>query len=176
MSAGRIARHRGSLWRHPWWSPGLAALLLLAGADARAVVDCSLAATGVAFGIYDPLATAPDDSSGTVTVTCTHVSGGASRISYTIGLSTGGSGTYLQRRLRDGSALLNYNLYTDLARTRIWGNGLGGTNVAAGTFTVGPGGGNNRRQGVHTAYGRIPALQDALSGNYADAIVVTLEF
>ncbi len=164
-------------WRRCARDAGVALLLLLlAGLEARAAVDCSLAATGVAFGVYDPLATAPDDSSGSVTVTCTHLSGGTSQISYTIGLSTGSSGTYLQRRLRDGPALLNYNLFTNLGRTLIWGNGGPGTTVAAGSFKVGPGSGNNRREAQHPVYGRSPALQDTPSGNYADAIVVTLEF
>jgi spore coat protein U-like protein len=151
-------------------------LLLLAGLEARAAVDCSLAATGVVFGVYDPLASDPDDSSGSVTVTCTHLSGGSEGISYTVGLSTGSSGTYLQRRLSDGPALLNYNLFTNLARTLIWGNGGPGTTVAAGSLRVGPGGGNKTRQTVHPVYGRSPALQDVPSGNYADAIIVTLEF
>ena len=60
-------------WRRCACDAGVALLLLLAGLEARAAADCSLAATGVAFGVYDPLASAPDDSSGSVTVTCTHL-------------------------------------------------------------------------------------------------------
>jgi spore coat protein U-like protein len=29
---------------------------------------------------------------------------------------------------------------------------------------------------THTVYGRVPALQDADTGNYADSILVTLTF
>jgi len=71
---------------------------------------------------------------------------------------------------------LSYNLFTNLNRTLIWGNGGPGTTVVAGSLRVGPGGGNSSRQAVHPVYGRSLALQDVPSGNYADAIVVTLEF
>jgi spore coat protein U-like protein len=154
----------------------LAACALLASFELHAAVDCSIATSGVAFGVYDAALPTPADSAGTVTIRCTHVSGGASRINYAMLLSTGGSGSYAQRQLRAGPLLLNYNLYGDVGRTRIWGNGSGGTFVASGAFTVGPGVGNRTQVGTHTLYGRLPALQDALPGDYADSILVTLEF
>ena len=151
-------------------------LLLLTGTEARAAADCAVSTLGVAFGIYDPVSAAPDDVAGSVTVTCTYLSGGATQLGYTVALSTGSSGSYAPRRLSAGSLRLNYNLFTDLARSQVWGNGLAGTAVASGSFTIGPGVGNSRREIVHPVYGRIPAQQDALPGNYADAIVVTLTF
>ncbi len=75
-----------------------------------------------------------------------------------------------------GAITLNYNLFTDTARSVIWGDGLGGTGLASGSFTVGPGVGNGSRQVVHPVYGRIPALQDVLDGAYTDTIIVTLQF
>ena len=44
--------------------------------DAQAL-DCTLSATGVAFGVYDAASTTPTDSAGNVSVRCTHVGGGA---------------------------------------------------------------------------------------------------
>lgn len=154
----------------------LALAALLTCVEAAAVVDCAVSTTGVAFGTYDPVVATPNDSTGNVTIVCTHVSGGATRVSYSVALSAGSSATLSQRQLRAGSAALNYNLFSNTARTVIWGDGSAGTAVPAGSFTVGPGAGNGRRQGVHPMYGRIPARQDVLSGNYSDVIVVTMVF
>jgi spore coat protein U-like protein len=156
--------------------PALALLLLLGAAEAGAVADCSLSSTGVAFGVYDPLSPSPTDSVGGITVACSHVSGGAERISYTVALATGGSGSYAARQLRAGPLRLYYNLFLDAGRSQVWGNGTGGTGVAGGNLTIGPGVGNRRREFEHSVYGRIPALQDVLSGSYTDTIIVTLEF
>lgn len=169
-------RVRGSAGQAGAAGACLALAALLAGSDARAAADCTASTAAVAFGTYDPLATAADDSTGRVTVVCTYVSGGTSQVGFTVALSAGGSGSYAQRRLRAGTPVLNYNLYTDTARSRIWGNGSNGTSVASGSFTIGPGVGNRRREAAYTVYGRIPALQDVAPGSYADTITVTLTF
>jgi spore coat protein U-like protein len=149
--------------------------LLLAG-RVEAAADCTVTAGGVAFGAYNPLATTPDDSTGTVTVTCTNTGGGNTTVIYSVALSTGVSGAYSQRYMRSGTPRLNYNLYRDAARTIVWGNGTGGTSLITGALTVGPGVGNGTRSATNTVYGRAPALQDAVPGTYADTIVVTLTF
>jgi len=154
----------------------LALAALLTCVEAAAVVDCTVSTTGVAFGTYDPLAAAASDSTGNVTIVCTHVSGGATRLSYSVALSPGSSGTFSQRQLRAGASVLNYNLFSNAARSARWGDGTAGTTVVGGSTTVGPGVGNGRREDVRPIYGRIPAQQDALSGNYADSIIVTLAF
>jgi spore coat protein U-like protein len=162
-------------------APGWAALVLglaaLAPVPARAALDCSVAATGVAFGTYDPTLSAPDDSTGTITVTCIYTGpGGADQTNYTVALSTGTSGSYAQRQMSAGSSRLRYNLFGDAGRSQVWGNASAGTTIATGTLKVGPGVGNGTQSRTHTIYGRIPALQDADTGNYADSILVTLTF
>jgi spore coat protein U-like protein len=154
----------------------LATLLLLGALEARAAADCTVSAVGVNFGVYDPYLTAPDDSVGEITVTCTHVSGPAVDVRYTVTLSTGGGGSFAPRRLRAGTALLGYNLWSDPARSSIWGNGSSGTVIVSGLLKVGPGVGNGVRTAVHPIYGRIPALQDAAEGDYLDSIVATLTY
>jgi spore coat protein U-like protein len=72
--------------------------------------------------------------------------------------------------------LLGYNLWSDLARSGVWGNGSAGTVIVSGTLKVGPGEGNGTRSAVHYIYGRIPALQDAQEGDYVDSIVATLTY
>jgi len=148
----------------------------LGSAEAAAAVDCSVSTTGVAFNIYDPLAAVPNDSTGSVSLACSYLSGGATQIAYKVMLSAGNSGTYVLRRLTANSNQLNYNLFSDAGRTTVWGDGAGGTSVMSGSFTVGPGVGNGQRQDSRTVYGRIPARQDVLDGAYTDVIIVTLEF
>jgi spore coat protein U-like protein len=148
---------------------------LLVAAEAPAL-DCSVTTAGVAFGTYDPTLLAPNDSTGALTVTCSYTSGSGGRVNYTVALSTGSSGNYVQRELRAGTAVLNYNLFDSATRIRVWGNGLGGTGMASGSMTVGPGVGNRVRQASHPIYGRIPAQQSAAVGEYTDTIVVTLTF
>lgn len=153
------------------------AFLLLSWSTAHAGADCSVSVSGVAFGVYDPLLAAPDDSTGSVTVTCAYVApGGATNVNYTVALSTGTSGAYAQRRMSAGASRLTYNLFVDAARSVIWGNATAGTAVVSGAMRVGPGVGNGTRSATHTVYGRAPALQATDSGSYADSIVVTLTF
>jgi spore coat protein U-like protein len=152
------------------------ALVGLLAAGAAGAVDCSITTTGVAFGTYDPTLPTPNDATGDLTVVCTYTSGGGSRVDYAIALSTGFSGSYVQRLLRSGPATLSYNLFDSATYTRVWGNGLGGTGLAAGSLTVGPGVGNGVREAIHPIYGRIPAQQAPAIGEYTDTIVVTLTF
>lgn len=158
------------------WRACAAVLLMLGSAEAGAAADCTVTAVGVNFGIYDPYIATPDDSVGEITVTCTHLSGPALEVRYTVTLSTGGGGTYAPRRLRAGTDLLGYNLWSDAGRSSIWGNGSSGTVIVTGLLKVGPGVGNGVRTAVHPIYGRIPALQDAAEGDYLDSIVATLTY
>ena len=151
--------------------------LLAAPTAARAALDCSVATSGVAFGIYDQTSTTPDDSTGSIDVTCWYTGpGGADQANYSVTLSTGSSGTYAPRLLKAGASLLNYNLFRDAGRSQVWGNGTAGSTIVTGNIKVGPGAGNNTRTANHPMYGRIPALQDPDAGNYSDTIVVTLSF
>lgn len=172
-----IARRRRALaWA--WFAAVamLAGLALFVPGRADAAADCNVATTGLAFGVYDPTIPTPDDSTGSVTVTCNHTGGSATGVSYTIAFSAGNAGTFNPRRMRAGTYTLPYNLFSDANRTIVLGNGTGGTSVFTGGFTVGPGVGNGTRTATHTVYGRIPALQAAEPGNYGDPIVVTLTF
>jgi spore coat protein U-like protein len=152
-------------------------LLCAFSGAAHAAADCSITAISVNFGAYDPVATSPDDSVGTVTVACRYVSGGAERVNYSVMLSNGMNGTSAAtRRMGAGTSRLGYNVFMDPARTQTWGNGTGGTVIASGAMTVGPGVGNLTQTVTHSIYGRIPQLQDAVPGTYADTLQVTLTF
>ena len=151
--------------------------LFLGARAATAASDCSVTASGVAFGTYDPSLATPDDSTGSVIVTCVYTGpGGGNNVNYTVTLSTGTSGSYAPRKLAAGTSRLDYNLYRDAARTQVWGNASSGTTVITGTLRVGSSAANRTKIATHIVYGRIPQLQDANVGNYADSILVTLTF
>lgn len=141
----------------------------------QAAIDCSVSTSGVGFGDYDPLLATPDDSSANVAVTCTRVIlVDPFTINYTLSLSRGSSGTYAPRRMNAGSARLNYNLFRDAARAQVWGDGTNSTGTVAGTanfvwFQT-------SQTSNHTAYGRVPAQQNASPGSYTDTIVLTITF
>ncbi len=141
----------------------LVAVALLVPVVARGAV-CTVSATPVAFGVYPPFSVTPTTSTGTTTVHC--VAGAANIV---IALSTGGGGSYANRRMVSGASNLAYQLYSDAARTMIWGNGT------AGTVTVSAHLPSNSTQNF-TVYGRIPALQGVRPGAYTDTITVTVTY
>jgi len=142
-----------------------------------AASSCTAAATSVGFGIYDAASALPDDSTGTLTVSCTYTGpGGTDEASYAVTLGSTNSPSPETRWLTTGAYRLYYNLYRNAARTEIWGNGTGGSYVVSGTLRPGPGVGNNTRSATYTVYGRVPAQQDAAVGNFSDTIVITLTF
>lgn len=155
-----MSRARAAIFRA---LAAFAALALPAAGQA-----CTVSASGVAFGNYDSITPAPDDGVGSVTLIChpnVH--------SAVVQLGAGLSGQYVPRRMRNGAATLDYNLYTSVARNVIWGNGSGGTatvTLTGGTVTAG------NRTLTRTIYGRIPAGQAVAMGTYRDTIVVTIVF
>ena len=165
---------RPNTTKHRQATAAMVAAMLACAAPARAA-DCTITTTGVAFGVYDPTLASPTDSVGDVTVRCSYVSGGATRINYTVALSAGGSGDPALRQLRAGPAVLNYNLFDDATRTRVWGNGTGGSALVSGALVVNPGAFSTRTVS-HPIYGRIPPLQAVDAGQYSDTVLVTLTF
>ena len=140
--------------------------------------SCTINSTAAAFGNYD--GTLNDIATATISGTCTR--GGPpdpDLLSTTVSLSTGVSGTYAPRQMANGANRLNYNLYTDAARSIVWGNGTAGTSTVSalalqsnGSF-LNP---NASRGYSLTAYGRIPAGLSVPSGSYSDTITVTITF
>jgi spore coat protein U-like protein len=152
----------------------LAALALMPGV--AAAVACSGATTSVAFGAYNVFTAANDDSTGTVVVTCSKQPGdptGSITVNYEIELGAGGSGNILARTMSSGVNTLNYNLYTNNARTTVWGNGVTGSSVS-NSFTLTNATPSRNRS--HNVFGRIPPLQDASVGTYGDNILVSIQY
>jgi spore coat protein U-like protein len=130
---------------------------------------CSVAASGVAFGAYDPTSATATTFNGTVTVTCT---GGSGLGGYSVSLSTGTEGSYAGRRMILSTSPLPYQLYREAGRTTIWGDGTGGSMVINGSDLIPLLGGTT----VFQVYGRIAARLPATPGSYLDSITATLTY
>jgi spore coat protein U-like protein len=135
--------------------------------SATVAAYCTIADGTLAFGSYDPIvvnagATAHLDKTGSFTVTCTK--GGAG-----IYVGAGNGANYVSnRRLKSGTSdYLNYEMYTDLGRTTVWG-----TTLATG-LSVTP---NGKTPVSMTVYGRILGGQDQPVGTYTDTVVMTVNF
>lgn len=149
-------------------SLGGAVLLLSAPlAHAASITSCTATATSVAFGTYTPLQATVLASTGTITISCTGVTG---RNTVTIDLSQGSSGVYTTRALKAGTATLSYNLYQDAANTEIWGNGTGGSTEASATIR------KAAPTATLTVYGSVLAQQDPAPGTYGDTITVSVNY
>jgi spore coat protein U-like protein len=142
------------------------ALLLLVLSAAEAEAQCTISTAPVSFGSYDVLSATPRDSTGSVTFRC------SLPVAVTIDLGPGqNASTFFPRYMTKGSPpLLGYNLFTDAARSTIWGDGSAGTSRYS----------NNSPPALTnvtlTVYGRIPAGNDVTAGSYADTVVATITF
>jgi spore coat protein U-like protein len=143
-------------------------VLLFAGAllvwSAPARAGCTISVSGVTFGNYDVDHPMPLDATGSVVLVCQRHD---RRVRVT--LSTGSSGTYTARTLRQGSSVLRYNLFIG-GFASVWGDGTQGTDYY---FNNNP---RNDQPIPITIYGRIPAQQDVAAGAYTDAVVVQIDF
>jgi spore coat protein U-like protein len=125
---------------------------------------CSVAASNLAFGIYDPAAVDPTDGTTTLNVTCSNGT------PYVVGLDegVGQQATLTQRKLTATSQnFLFYALYVDAGHSTVWGDTVG-VNTVAGT-------GAGTLQSL-TVHGRIPAQQVVTPATFTDTITVTLTY
>ncbi len=136
--------------------------------SASVSANCTITTSPVAFGAYDPLvanAAAPKDATGAVNVACTRGASGL-RIDLSLGANALGS---VRRMLSGVANFMTYELYTDAARTTVWGSGAGTGGLAiadAPSLAV----------RAFTVFGRVPAAQDVAIGAYADTVTATINF
>lgn len=156
----------------------LAALSAAIGSPARArpsaPVSCAVSVGSIAFGIYDPLASAGDASTATLRVNCTAGPGPPTTISFGVEIDAGSSGNFAARTMLSGANALDYNIYWDVLHTLIVGDGTGGSHAGAlGPLTLSHGPGVSA---TATLYGYVPARQDPVPGNYSDVLTVTVVY
>lgn len=134
--------------------------------SATVTANCVVSTTAVAFGNVDVTTGQAAQATGALHVTCT--SGTAWSAAADAGAGTGA--TVLSRKMADGANLLGYRLFTNAARTTIWGDGVeGATESLSG---VGTGSSQTR-----TIYGEVQAGQTGLpAGVYGDTVQVTVTY
>lgn len=135
------------------------------GVGATVIRSCDIAATPLAFGVYDPLvlhASQPLDREASVTITCTK--GTPTTLTMSGGLNASGAA----RRLSSGAAMLQYELFQDAGRTQRWGE--------SGAEALQAGEAPSDAPRTFLVFGRIFSGQDVPVGTYTDSVVVTVEF
>lgn len=117
----------------------------------------STAASAVNFGAYDPTDSNPNDvGTGSFGYKCTK---GTDYWTYITGT----------RQMTDGTDNLNFDLYTDAARTAVFP----ATKAAAGAATTSA----NNGEVVKSYYGRIPAAQNVTAGAaLSTTLTATVEY
>jgi spore coat protein U-like protein len=134
--------------------------------------NCRMAVESVAFGTYNIVNKSDLDSTGTLLISCIDdISNNFQSpvLSIAIGLSTV-SGSVRDRKMQilEGKDTLHYNLFTDAARTVVWGNTVGLNALTAQTSLSG---GTQFRIPI---FGRIPAGQDVSAGMYSDRVTLSI--
>jgi spore coat protein U-like protein len=131
--------------------------------SANVTRNCTIAATAIDFGAYDPIAandSAAVNRTGTIAVKCTKGT------SYSVKLDLGDNATAGNvRQMASGGAMLAYALYSDAPRTIAWNETTFVSGVAAG-----------RSGDPLTVYAALPGGQDVPEGSYVDVVTATVEF
>jgi len=133
---------------------------------------CSVSATSVNFGDYDIITGYAVDSAGNVEVSCGTDTIGDT-MSYAIELSGAKKGSKPRELGGPGSYELEYNLYTNVSRTIIWGDGKGSTATVDDSYVFPVLCCVTRN---YTIYGRIDAGQNVVPAIYSDTVVVGVDF
>jgi spore coat protein U-like protein len=148
----------------------LLAIMALASSQAAHALSCTVSANATSFGSYSTFSPTALDGVGNVRVSCSNLI--SILVNYTILLSTGSSGSYSPRHMASGANSLGYNLYTNAARTIVWGNGSAGTSALSDGYLLGVLTVTNN----YPVYGRVAAGQNVPPGAYTDTIVVTVNY
>lgn len=107
----------------------LSALILfstLVFAGAASAQSCTINATDIAFGLVDVLPGAASDASASLSVRCTGKGSRVVRVCVNLGYLDGDIPGTASRNVASGPDKLAYQLYSDPARTQIWGSWLQG--------------------------------------------------
>ncbi len=171
--AGKRQRPAAARTLLPWALAVLGWAVCTSPAQALCVAplcSCTVTASAMNFGPVVPLSSHPTDSTATVRVKCGGVAGLV--IPYRVDLGPG-NGTIPARRMNGpGASTLSYNLYTNDARTVVWGENQQGVPglITLDLLGLSP-------EQLLTVYGRIPGSQTlAHPGAHGDSILVTLTY
>ena len=133
-----------------------------------ASATCSVSLDAIYFGNYNPFKDTDVLSSSKASVTC------SAPTSYTLKMRTGTSGNVYYRYMTntiypEKNTPLRYGLFLDSARSIVWGDGTGITQVFQGSTN----------EGVPdniVIYGKIYKLQNVYKGSYAESVIMELDY
>lgn len=125
---------------------------------------CDISVGSLEFGSYNPLNQEPLDSDTSVRVVCTNTT----PYSVSLDKGMGADATIDDRKMANGTSVVNYSLYQDVARLNLWGNT---------PLTMVSGIGSGYPQNL-TIYGRIFATNEHANppGTYTDTVTVAVNF
>jgi spore coat protein U-like protein len=126
--------------------------------------SCSVSASTLAFGDYDPLSALPTTGTTIVNVTCSFLT------PFNVGLNAGlHSASVTTRKMQSvDETELAYELFRDATMLLNWGTTVGTDTLAAAGLGI--------TAVPLPVYGRIPAQQHVEAGSYSDTIQVTVTF
>jgi spore coat protein U-like protein len=151
--------------------------------SAQVLGSCTVTATPVSFGVYDPSQDGDLQAQGTITLQCASgttpvvkLSAGqhAASVSATNTTQDGttvaktSSGVAITRSLQNQGSQLGYDLFTDSGYSTVWNS----------TNTISPGEIGSVQPETLTVYGDIPAqqTQTLAPGSFSDTVLVTVTF
>jgi spore coat protein U-like protein len=150
---------------------------LVLGSNARAATTCTVDVRPISFGGYNPLLpNATLNTTGSVDVSCAINSLPLNTVvNYSIGISSGASGTFLSRRMIRGGDFLAYNISAFSTMSPVWGDVSGGA-LQLGSF-AGFSALNSFRTNSHTMFALLyPRQLGKALGDYLDQLNVTVYF
>ena len=120
--------------------------------------DCEVTSpTTLDFGTSG-LLNANVDASSTFNVKCTN------GVGYTISLGNGANASGTQNRMENNGEFVNYETYSDSARTQVWD----ASSTVAGTGTG--------ADQSYTVYGRVPPQNTPSVGTFTDTVTITVTY
>lgn len=135
---------------------------------ATVISSCLVSGSTLNFGgSIDPLTSAvPVDGTSALSIQCTNTT--PYSVALNAGVNATGASNFSGRAMKSGSNSLAYQLYTDAARSTVWGDGTASSTTNGGT-------GTGLTQSMNI-YGRIPSLTGAVPGGYTDTVTITVTY
>lgn len=149
-------------------SAAIALVAAMHSPAALAVISCSISSPGVAVS-YNPLASTDNDTTSTVTISCTRAASDPTSTTWQLAVDTGlnPQATRSAATLSGGSTFIKYDLYRLGPGSGEWDT----TKLFSGTLTFGT---SLSASVTLTYYNRIFAKQNVPNGVYLDTHVMTL--
>jgi spore coat protein U-like protein len=149
-------------FRYALWLAICHLLWILSIATSANAQNCTVSMPAMAFGNVNVLAGAAVNTTSTITVTCTGGSAAGQRLCISMGVGSAGDATS-REMTGPTAALLRYDLYTDAARTHLWGSWQTGYDTAGVQLDVA-----RRSTTPITIYGKLFGSQQTVApGSYS---------